>query len=198
MGNLPEDMILAEFNRCFDLMIHYHSTQYQILKTFVTLHVAIWGAFILIQTSEASYLKNYILWIGILGGLLFLFIMISNRFYFIVMLRRIEFLRKKHLYVKIENWRGYPQFYSKALDSESEMGEKPKMVRFLSTSFLTIILVCFGNAALFSQIDFNDTVPWVQQNTMLFSFLVFFLFILITVTFAQYKQRAIEKHVGEK
>jgi len=193
MEPIKDKFKVIELQQSYDLLKHYSNTHYGVLKTFISIYLAVWGGYILLLTNQKEYLVNYLLIIGMVALFLMNIIFAGIRYYFLVMLKRIEFLKDNFLFVNKDFWADYPKFYP-ALGADGQpTGEEHKIFRLRSTSILTMIIVCLGNAALFHQLNISDSLDgWMWLP----SIGVFILHVLFLYWYLNYLGKGLNKRKG--
>lgn len=147
------EFVQCEFNQTYEMFRHYLSEQNSILRLFFTIYLGIWGGYILLEVNNIYHLLNLIIVIGFISGLLFVFLLVSNRFYVVVTIKRLEFLRLHFLYTS-NIWNKYPQFYPSDSRYEGKTIEKVQMIRSKSTVAIMLFLVFIANAILIYHLRF--------------------------------------------
>jgi hypothetical protein len=159
---------------------------------YLAIYPAIWGGYILLRINNLVELNNYVLMIGLLAGILFSVILLTNRYYFIVTLKRVEFIRKRFLFRNDSLWQEYPTFHKKKTKKQKE-GDLPsediKVLRLVSTFGLTLLLISIGNIALFNQIDLSSIDACLEEYKTLLSILAFVINLLLLYILAKYLQK---------
>ena len=183
-----DEPVIAEFHEIYEMMRHYSNTQQSMFKTFLSVYLAVWGGYILISHYNLQELSDPMLLFGFLANLLFLAMLISNRTYMVVMLRKLDFLRHRFLLTEPQAWIGYPQFYPKD-EGKPLSSETARVWRVWSGFGFRVGLICFGNAVFFFLMEVPFSVPKIARFKYLLSFLVFVLLFLASYIFARYKEK---------
>ncbi|MEW6016363.1 MAG: hypothetical protein AB1690_13705 [Candidatus Zixiibacteriota bacterium] len=192
MGKSTDDLVTAEFAQNYEMMRHYLETQNSILKTFLTVYFAVVYGFILLNDKKLETASDTILIIGLISSLVVIAMMIKNRFYFVMILRRLDFLRTHFLFGESSVWGTYPVFYRKNLGDTEIPVEESRVARPISTFGLTVIMMCVGCAFLIYLVDFGLPMPLFCRIVMAVLALMALLFIFYC--FANAQDNEIKKH----
>lgn len=196
MTDRQNQLVDTEFTQSYEFTRHYHNIHYKMFRTFITVYLAIWGGYFFVMDAKLPDFGNYLLAIGVCAGVLMSLVLISNRFYFVMMLKRLEFFRRHFVFKSDAPWEDYPQFYKKKVEGESFPTEGNQMIKLTSTFALTLLLMCCANAMLFFKIDFGNTWPWYTQPPYCATIIVFLILIAINGFFVYYQQTELNKNAG--
>lgn len=196
MTNNQNQLLDTEFTQSYEFTRHYHNIHYQMFRTYITVYLAIWGGYFFVMDAKLPDFGNYLLAIGVCAGVLMSLVLISNRFYFVMMLKRLEFFRRHFVFKSDAPWEDYPQFYKKKVEGESFPTEGNQMIKLTSTFALTLLLMCCANAMLFYKINLKDSCQWGTENQGWATLLVLVALLIICALFAYDRQRKLNKYAG--
>jgi hypothetical protein len=104
-----DDFVIAEYNQLYELVRHYADAQRQFFQMFLTAFGAVCAGYFALETNPAlNHLSNKLLVLGFVGNLFFLALIVSNRAYFQINFRKVEYFRQRFLYTNPDEWRDYP------------------------------------------------------------------------------------------
>jgi len=192
------DFMLAEYNQLYELVRHYAKVQHEFFKMFLTVYTAVCGGYLLITGENGNPgLADTLLLMGLIACACFIALISSNRAYFHINFRKIEFLRTKFLYSDPSMWKGYPMFYP-----DAQAGVVPregyKSFRWSSAFFVRILIMCFAASGLFYLWEYPERSVFVVQWKLAFSAVFFVVILFISYKYSMWKERVILGDVTTK
>jgi hypothetical protein len=166
------------------------------------MYLAIWGGYLLAyKCPNPDELINPIWMIGLAAGIVISFLLVSNRYYFLVMVKRLAFFRQHGLYNSSKEtfpWKDYPQTHPARAHDNNVPAETAIMIPPFSTFCLTILLITFGNAMLFLRIDFASIWPLMERCDICWFLLAFILLIVAMGLFSNWLQHKLKSGDSEQ
>lgn len=188
-----DEFVKIEFTESYNLLRLLHKLHYDIFKLFISIYLAAWGGSLLAYANELFALSNITLFIGLSCSILFSFVLISNRYHYVMQLTRLKFIQDHFIFASNPSlWRLYPKSYKYDL-SRDVLLEGSVMMRLLSTFTLTIIIVNLAVAAIFYRIDFSEIYVYVETN----KYYIMLLFVGILLTANWFYANARKALLGE-
>jgi hypothetical protein len=186
-----DDFVIAEYNQLYELVRHYADAQRQFFQMFLTAFGAVCAGYFALETNPAlNHLSNKLLVLGFVGNLFFLALIVSNRAYFQINFRKVEYFRQRFLYTNPDEWRDYPLF-NVANNAKRGQGDGYKSMRWRSAYFLRVMIVCAASAILFYLMRFPESCGIVAEWKYLLTFIIFVLLLLLSSLYTNWRERSI-------
>jgi len=141
-----DDLLVADFQQCFEQMRHYDSQFILAIKFLYTLYVGIAGAsYVLVTARQEEYgtiMAAGLLCFGAIVGVLFLYYLLRTRVYYTRVARYINEIRLSYL-----------RLSPMAVENKAGIYTDPAKPRAFSPASTHIILMCFTslcNASMFA------------------------------------------------
>lgn len=183
-----DDFVLTEYTQLYELVRHYANVQHNFFQMFMTAFAAVCAGYFTLETStELRVLSDKLLILGFIANQCFLALLVSNRAYFQINFRKIEFLRQRFLYTNQQAWAGYPLFNVSANNKQAH-GDEYKSMRWHSAFFLRIIIVSVASSILFYLMRFPEASKIIADYKLLMTLVLFVLLLALSSLFTKWKE----------
>nr|MBN2277641.1 hypothetical protein [candidate division Zixibacteria bacterium] len=150
---IPDEFKKIEFAKTYDLLKSYGRVYFAVLITYIIVYPAIWAAYFILRGGQSASMADYFPAIGIILGIMFIFLLIHIRLYFCLMLRRLEFLKHFFLFTNMEFWQDYPLSYRRAGNKIEYPAIYANILSLKGLSITALTIISLGNTFLFYQMD---------------------------------------------
>lgn len=156
MADVNEKAVVASFHEEYEMFRHFSNAQRQMFSFFITIYFA--SGYIL-TTSNAGKWSLELLIIGLVVGLLFSVMLISNRVYMIKTLRRIVELRKSTPFSSQKQPQS-DQGSSEDSTVHTRNQSSIKVFTWLSAFAARMYIIIVGNTFLFYKVVSHEKVSF--------------------------------------